>query len=411
MTIWIINPYGTLPNTGWREYRTTMIAHACERQGIKVVSWTSNFDHRDKNYKSEKEDSKVIHSPLFETRVINVPPYTSNISFGRIRFEHFFSKRVYEIGKNEEQKPDVIISCEPALFMSYHISKLAKTLQSKLIVDIIDLWPELFSIVLPNSISFLGKVIFSPFYWWRAQFFRKANGLIAVAKNYEKVGSENAPHIPTKTIYWGVDVDTLQSDINNNKTIVPFNLQKKEPNEFRVIYAGTLGENYDLKTILAAADQLKYNKNIKFIIAGAGPLEEFIKFFIKNKQLTNTLFVGRLNPDVLTRSYAFCDIALSSYLNNSTVAMPIKAFDHLAAGLPTINSLGRDWGELVENKKVGLNYKPENVSSLVSCIEMLCSDPKLKHSMRLNCLRLAEQFDEKVQYGRYVNFVNQIAIK
>jgi hypothetical protein len=46
--IWIVNPYGTLPSEGWRDYRSYMLAKALANRGYQVLWWISDFEHRSK---------------------------------------------------------------------------------------------------------------------------------------------------------------------------------------------------------------------------------------------------------------------------------------------------------------------------------------------------------------------------
>jgi glycosyltransferase involved in cell wall biosynthesis len=102
--------------------------------------------------------------------------------------------------------------------------------------------------------------------------------------------------------------------------------------------------------------------------------------------------------------YKLCDIALSTYTKESTVSMPIKAFDYLAAGLPMLNSLGMDLGDMIEDHNLGINYKSGNAVDLFNKLEYLSANTDLLNEMKENCLEFSKQFDAKVLYKEYVNF-------
>jgi len=117
MKIWIINPYGNLPNEGWREYRSTLIAEAFAKKDHEVVWWVSNFEHRSKKFRSNSwKDIQVNDKYLI--KLVPSSSYTSHISLARIKHERNFAnnfrKKIFE----SDEKPDLIIIGEPALFFS-----------------------------------------------------------------------------------------------------------------------------------------------------------------------------------------------------------------------------------------------------------------------------------------------------
>ncbi len=202
-------------------------------------------------------------------------------------------------------------------------------------------------------------------------------------------------------VYWGLEVSEIKRLTTNTFASPLLQQLEKQENEIWVVYAGTLGPNYDIKTIVACAKLLaKTAPYIKIIVAGDGPLKHLIEHPL--------VYVGSLTSADVSLLYTKCDIALSSYVGESTVSMPIKAYDYLASGLPLVNSLGRDLGEFVTQYQVGLQYKPEEVHSMCTAVLTLANDAKLREQMRSNALALADQFDAKVQYEKVVSVAEEI---
>jgi len=405
LTAWIINPYGNIPSESWRDYRSTMIAQAMEKAGHETVWWVSNFVHRSKSYR-ERDWHDMQVSPNFLVRIVPTTPYYSHISFSRIRCEQNYIRNVYEAAQRYS-RPDVIILAEPALFFSKPILKLVDQWNIKLIVDILDLWPELFHIILPPKLSWMGRLLFLPFYCRRTALYRKADAIVAVTDDYLALARNISQKKYMDVVYLGVDVRKIHSELKTPEHL-PFEFQNspKTKGEIWVIYAGTLGNNYDIRSILKAAEILEVKKQrMRLIIAGEGPLKEIVISTIHEKKLTKTVFIGTLKSEVLTYLYSFCDIALSTYIHGSTVSMPVKAFDYMAAGLPVVNSLERNLGEIVRTKNVGIQYESGNPESLANAILQLSSDADMRSTMSKNALNLAEVFDIDIQYKKFVNLI------
>jgi len=172
-----------------------------------------------------------------------------------------------------------------------------------------------------------------------------------------------------------------------------------------LIYAGTLRDNYDTKGIIECAKLLEHSKsNYRLFIAGDGNLKKFVIDSIEKNKLKKTVFLGRVSPKYLINFYKNCDVALSTYAEGSTVSMPIKAFDYLAAGLPMINSLGYDLKDLIKKHQLGYNYPAGDYRALFSKIELLEQDRDMLVKFKKNCLVLSESFHEPTLYKSYVDF-------
>lgn len=395
MKVWIINQYGNLPGENWRPHRSFMVAEAFHAKGHKVVYWISNMDHRSKfirEYGGNTEGEIIV-------KIVPSSIYSEHISFSRIYFEINFIKQLLILAENEFDTPDLIIIGEPALFMSFNFVKFIKKHKILFVIDMIDTWPELFNIVLPKILKPLHRLIFFPFYMKRKWFLRKASGILSVSKAYQKIAIDINSNVPSKLLYWGVDLSSFsfQPRVSNLK------------NTLNIIYAGTLGENYDIKSIVYCAKKIEeLGLDICIFIAGDGVLRQFVLDSIADSNLKKTRYLGRIGPNELISIYETCHLALSTYSNGSTVSMPIKAFDYFAAGLPLLNSLGMDLGDLISEFDLGLNYEAGNSEDLFQKILYLYKYPDLIKIMSANCLDMSKNFDTKNIYREYVEFCERI---
>ena len=395
MKVWILNPYGNIPGENWRPHRSYTVAKAFEADGHEVTYWISNMDHRSKFDRKEKE----IKDGNLKIKIISSTKYTEHISISRIKFEINFIKQFRVLAELENTKPDLIIIGEPSLFVSYNFIKYINKHNIKFVVDIVDIWPELFKLVLPKFLQPFHKLIFLPFYLKRRWFIKKVDGILSVSKAYLKIATDINNKVPSKIVYWGVDLKSFNSENTSNNFDSTLN----------IIYAGTLGDNYDVQSIINCAVKVEeQNLDVCIYIAGDGNLRDFIIDSITKYNLTKTTYLGRISPEQLVTYYKKCQLALSTYSRESTVSMPIKAFDYFAAGLPLLNSLGMDLGEMVQDYKLGINYAPGNSDDLFDKIIYLRNNIGLLKEMRLNCLEIAKQFDETVIYKEYIEFCKKI---
>lgn len=402
LNIWIVNPYGTLPSEGWREYRSSMLARALAVRGHQVVWWISNFEHRSKNFRK----SGLINDPLLVKGItilsVECDPYSKNISISRIKYEKSFGKN-FKVQAESMIHPDVTIIADPSLFYSKYIIAYLKNKTSKIIVDVLDLWPEQFHVALPRFLRHFGKLLFCYLYYKRNCLVRIADGIVAVSKNH--LNAVKAPKGKPKLVaYLGVnrnnfiesnsDVSDLVADFANNSELV-------------ITYAGTLGEAYDIHTVIKAVKlTICKNNKVKFIFAGDGPYSKQISLLSKRLS-TNVLFLGKVSSDELPNIYRHCQVGICSYSPASTVTMPVKLYDYLASGLYIFYSTDGEIDEILTRNSCGTRYRPNKPTELSQLIlEYLTKTAFMfKRDMSLN---LAANFDEKLQHDRYAQFIEDI---
>lgn len=411
MNIWLIYPYGSMPGEGLQPDRASMIASALDKAGHNVIWWGSNIEHRSKTIRTSNWKEIEI-TPGFHIRVVPSIKYSKNISLRRILYEIKFGKQVY-LRSKECAPPDVIIMGEPSFFFYKPILKIINEFNVKLILDRLDLWPELFHMTLPKSINRFGKYIFAPLYKRRRFLLNQADGIMAVSNTYLELAlSElySSPMENTATVYFGIDV-SAQRNSKDASIELPLTLTniKKKTGEIWAIYASTLGHNYDLSTLLKTAELLQQKDiNIKILIAGTGPLTQYMISYIESKNLKNVLYVGNPNSEIMAKVLSFCDIGLSMYRKDSTVTMPIKVFHYFAAGLLIINSLKGDIAEILTSNNAGVNFAPEDSENLFSILQMISLNPEKISVMKNNSYNLASLYDINIQYAKVVKLVNEL---
>lgn len=404
--VWIINPYGSLPGEPWATYRSTMVAEALAGAGHDVTQFISNVEHRSKRVRplDAGRDARGYH-----VEIVPSTSYRSHISWQRVHYERTFARRLLTTSAGWPP-PDVVILAEPALF---YFDVLWRPLLQRpgvaLVLDLIDIWPELFELVVPEAVRPLTRPLLSPLYRWRRRLYRRADGVVAVAESYARLAADLVrPDVPVDVVHWSYDERQDAGDEGPGGQVVDALIAAKQPGEVWALYAGTLGENYDVPALLHAARSLppalRDKVQLRFVIAGDGPLAAECRA----QQGEALVFVGRLAGPELARLHRHADIALSTYRGASTVAMPIKAFEYFRHGLPVVNSLGRDMGAIVAAEQAGLNYDPADRGALPAAIERLAVDQELRCRMAAGAWRLARRFSRDEQYARFVRMVERV---
>lgn len=398
LDVWIVNPYGWLPGENWRDYRSAPLSEALSARGHRVRWWISDIEHRSRRRRMP-EMGNVPLPPGVTLEMLRSRHYDRNISIGRIRYERSFA-----VGFAKRSPalpvPDVIVLAEPALFFAGPILAYAREQGIPVVVDGIDLWPEMFHLALPDVMRGLGRAFFAPLYRKRDKVVAQAAAVVAVTGDYlERLTRRVAPAL-ADVIYLGVDRSMfLAPDFATNPEL-----------PVEVVYAGNLGDAYDMPVLMAAIGRLAHaDRPIRFTLAGAGPWEEKVADLAMRypKHLT---FVGRVPPTQLPELYAKAQIGLATYSPGSTVSMPTKLFDYLASGLATVGSMGGEAVALL-HKGAGQTYQAGSVDALVSALNSYVDDRKRLTADRQFAHRIAGEFDIHEQYARYTRLIEASAVE
>ena len=245
--VWIVNPYGPLPTDGWRSTRTVLLARTLVEHGFEVTWFRNAFDHVSKR-------TSAAPTETFGFRVRSLPScaYRKNVSVRRLLSEALFAVRLLRESRREPSAPDVIIAGHATLFAGLASVVLARLHGVPLVIDMFDLWPEAFRLVLPASLRPLARVVFGPLYVVRRLVFRRAAAIIALARVNLEVARAVAPHVPAERcvlVYEGIDDAALPGEAMAATSPA----ERPASDELRVVYAGTLGHGYDVDGIVAAA--------------------------------------------------------------------------------------------------------------------------------------------------------------
>jgi len=398
MNIWIVSIFDTTRFDNTRPMRSEGIANSLLERGHKVTYISSNFRHSTKKYRTLVSNT-IQNEENLKTIYLKTLSYSRNISFKRF-YSHFaYALELRKFLKQKNDKPDVIVSALPPIFLNFILARWCKENSVKYYVDIIDPWPDVFLKFVPKKINYLAKYIFSPYKLFLRNILKNSSGYLAISNEYISWANSIRPNSNSYCCYPAIDTQAYHEMIEAYKI-------KKSKSVLNVVYAGSLGASYDIPTILKAAEILhsKFPEKIKFHIAGAGQYQSQIEQYIQNH--TNLKFYGRLNYSDLLKLYAECHVGLSQYREGATQSVTYKLFDYLGAGLPIINSLQSEMKSIIEVEKVGKNNLPGDYNGLANhIIEFLEVDTLLE--MQKNATEVANKFGNiKTVYTSFIDNLN-----
>lgn len=375
--------------------RFNYIAEMLAKQNANVELLTSDFSH---NKKSKRPP--VVDIYPYKVTLISEPKYKKNVSVKRF-FSHFiFSKRIGKYLK-KRKKPDVIYCAVPSLDVALTAGKYAKKHNIRFIVDVQDLWPEAFGMILRSS--FLKNIIFYPMRKMANYIYSLADEIIAVSETYaDRAMQSNRKVEKAFSIFLGTDLSFFDKEAKENL------VKNKPTNEIWIGYVGTLGHSYDIKCVIDAIKILQKSnmENIRLIIIGDGPLRKKFENYAATSGIKYR-FMGRIKYPQMVGMLCTCDIAVNPIVKGAAGSIINKHADYAAAGLPVVNSQEcMEYRELIKEFNCGLSCQPQNPQDMAKKLKLIISNEQCRKTMGANSRILATKyFDRTITYKKISEIV------
>lgn len=387
--------YGDEDSNNRFNYLLHLINNSSDLKGILL---TSRFSHRLKKKRKDINSFKLNGIYL-----VDEPGYKKNISLRRFISHKFFSRNLKKKLKYIE-KPDVIYCAVPSLDSANVVVKYAKKNKIKLIIDIQDLWPEAFKLVFKSSI--LNRILFYPMTLKANYIYSAADKIVAVSDTYRnRALRNNKKDLFGLTIFLGTDLNYLNDSLKNQDLSFI-----KHKNEKWIGYIGTLGNSYDINTVLHAMKNVQRKMdNVKLIIIGDGPQKNNL-YNLAKKLSVNAVFLGKKDYIEAMKILQQCDIAVNPLRKGAAQSIINKVGDYAALGLPVVNSLqNEEYKALLTKYKAGINIRSEDISEMTKAFYFLLKNTDIAILMGQNNLQLAvDMFDRNKTYLKIISLLREL---
>ena len=165
-------------------------------------------------------------------------------------------------------------------------------------------------------------------------------------------------------------------------------------NGFNIVFAGNIGNNQSIETIIEAAIILKKIPQITFSIVGDGSKLRFLKEKVTTLQLKNINILGRYPVELMPAIYERADALLVTLgaIGNLSLTIPSKIQAYMASAKPIVAAVDGLGAEVVNEAACGLTCPAGSSEGLAKIIEKiyLMSDID-RYEMGARGRRYAEQ--------------------
>lgn len=370
------------------------------KYGFEIEIITSSFSHIKK--KQRKVDSKIYDNLPYKYTMLSEPGYSRNVCLKRFYSHYIFGKNLSNY-LEKMKKPDAVIAAVPSLNVGTAAGNYCSKYHIPFIVDIQDLWPEAFKLVL--KVPIINDLIFLPLTLQANRFYRQANRIIAVSETYMHRGLEsNVKDNDGLCVYLGTDLGNF--DESSKRSYV-----NKPDDELWISYVGTLGHSYNIEIVFDALNKLpnELAKNVVFHIFGDGPYLERFQIYSR-KCKVRSVFHGRMDYSTMVASLCKSDIAVNPIVKGAAQSIINKHADYAAAGLPVVNTQEcPEYRNLIESYKCGINCEVNSIAQVEEALKDLIENPQKRKQMGSRSRKMAEElFDRRSSYQQIVKAVEDL---
>lgn len=395
MDVLIISNYWHFPKEKSSSRYHTIATLAVE-QGLSVEVITSRFYHTKKKQRNVEE---VLDGLLYKATLLEEGSYSRNVSLARLSAHSHFAKNVISYLSNRE-KPDVIYLFVPPAGLAKRVVKYAKQNDIRVVIDVLDLWPEAFAMLMPARIA---RLLLSPMRKSVEYAYDNADEVIAVSNTYVQRAIRNNPRENIgHSVFIGTDLDYFDKVAEQ----APILEGKLRP--ITMAYVGMLGHSYNLCGVMDAMKLLIEQgfDMVELLIMGDGPLRKKFEDYAKQHNLP-VRFTGRLAYNEMIKMLVKCDIGLNVLVGKAEQSIINKQADYVSAAIPVINvQKNQEFGELLIAYDAGMMCSPGDTQALATAISYLAENEEVRKRMGKNSRKLAEdRFDRNKIYQEIINVI------
>ena len=298
------------------------------------------------------------------------------------------------------EEPDYILTESPPLFLGISGFLLSRWKRARWIFNVSDLWPE--SVVRLGALKPGLALRLSE--WLEAFYYRHAWLVSGQSSEIVQNIKKRFPSVPTFYLPNGVDTQKFRPDCGTPEARA---LLSSRPGCV-VLYAGLHGLAQGLEQIIEAADQLRDDSSISFVLVGDGPVKRALVTEAEARGLTNIKFLDPVPQDQVPALVAAADIVLVPLKMHIPGAVPSKLYEAMSSGRALVAIASGEAADIVSRNKVGVVVAPGDTQGLTRSLLDLARNLSYREQLGAQARRAAiAQFDRSVSITRFVRYLEE----
>jgi len=144
---------------------------------------------------------------------------------------------------------------------------------------------------------------------------------------------------------------------------------------FTVLFAGNFGLVQALDCVIDAAERLADDPRIRFVLAGTGRLDGWLRAEVARRGLANVRLTGWIDPEAMPALYAESSAVLATLAPGGVLELvvPSKLQTYLAAGRPIVAAMNGEGARVVRDSGAGVAVAAGDAAALAQAIRGLAA--------------------------------------
>jgi glycosyltransferase involved in cell wall biosynthesis len=267
---------------------------------------------------------------------------------------------------------DLAIISSPSYLAALIMASSARRRGIPYVIDVRDIYPEVY---VDAGLLRRNSILHRFFASHSRKFYNNARLVIAATDGLARTVIEQAPNANVTTIFNGFPAAFLGRGAEKHEN-------------FTVCFHGIMGFFQDIETLIEVARRLTHH-GVDMVVIGYGRKE----ILMVNCELPNLRFLGRKSFEETINEIEKCHLGLCLRTDDSVSrdAFPVKIWEYLGLGIPSLVTPICEAGDFVEAHACGKQFSTGNVDALVREILTLKMDQARLRAMELNCKKIAEK--------------------
>lgn len=222
---------------------------------------------------------------------------------------------------------------------------------------------------------------------------KKADELVIIGRDMQETLNKRFPDGSVKGRYihnW-VDENGMYPLDEDDPQVISFKEKCGVKDKFVLMYLGNLGLYYDLVEFVKIAGKFESYKDVVFAFVGAGAVENQMKQYVKDNNLSNIVFIPYVSGNDLLCAMNAADIHI---VTNSKgikgVSVPSKIYGIMAVNKPVIGIVepGSEVWNVIEESDIGVLAETGNYTEIEEKLKAVLNYREAIIQKGQNCRRI-----------------------
>jgi glycosyltransferase involved in cell wall biosynthesis len=408
MRIWITEIGEPLPiEPQARLFRYGLFTRYLARRGHEVTWWASTFSHMARTHVVPVEVDLMVEG--VRLRLLPGPGYRRNVSLARVRHQRDFARQFVRRAQ-EEAPPDVLLSPIPTLEVAERAVQIGRARGFPVVVDVRDEWPEEFVDLTPRLVRPVTRLALAREFARARYACGNATALTGVSRRFLGYGlrmagrSESARDGVFPLGYSLTPPDPARVADARQWWLA----QGVDPSAAVFCFFGTIGQFFQLDTVVQVARALRATRRVQFVLCGTG--DRLPVYQSAASGLDNVVFPGRVDEPRIAALMEMSLAGLAPYKKGSRMSLPNKPFEYFSGRLPVVSSIQGELTDLIADHGCGITYDADSVAELRAAVERLDDDRQEAREMGRRGRQLLErEFATDVIFERMARHFEAVA--